>query len=333
MPNRLPRRRFIAGLGAALASPVAPRAQQGAGGPRRVGVMMAVAEKDPEGVGRLNSFRTALGEAGWVDGKDVTIDAKWYRGSFDVAKASVRELIASGAEVVLVNGTPGMDAMKDVGADMPIVFVVVSNPVGAGYVSNLSRPGGKITGFSTFEPEIVGKWVQILRQVSPDLKHVSMLIDPKFTGFNSLWVALQEISPKQGIIAMPGFASDLKAIESAVETLAGREGPALIVSPSPVNTVNRKRLVELAIQRRVPAIYPFRFYVQDGGLITYGFNATDQFRRAATYVSRILKGESAGDLPVQAPSLFELGVNIKTAKAMGITIPQALLIAADEIVE
>lgn len=333
MGRNLPRRQFILMCGAALASPAAVRAQRATGATRRIGVMMAVAEKDPEGEGRLHAFRSALEEAGWVDGKDVVIDAKWYRGSFDLAKASVRELIAGGAEIVVVNGTPGMDAMKDAGADVPIVFVVVSNPVGAGYVSNLSRPGGKITGFSTFEPEIVGKWVQILRQTSPDLKHISMLIDPKFTGFNSLWVALQEIAPKQGIVATPGFASEAKEIESAIEALSGREGPGLIVSPSPVNTVNRKRLIELAVKYRIPAIYPFRFYVRDGGLITYGFNATDQFRRAATYVSRVLRGENAGDLPVQAPSLFELGVNIKTAKAMGFTIPQALLIAADEIVE
>jgi putative ABC transport system substrate-binding protein len=278
-------------------------------------------------------LRSALAEAGWVDGRDVAIDAKWYRGSFDIAKQCVSELVASGVEVVLVNGTPGMDAMKELAAHIPVVFTVVSNPVGAGYVKNLSRPGGNVTGFSTFEPDIVGKWVQILRQVSPATKHVAMLIDPKFVGFNSLWVSLQEIAATQGLVAEPGFASDIGQIEAAIRTLAQRESPALIVSPSPVNTVNRKRLIELTAEHRIPAVYPFRFYVPDGGLIAYGFNATDQFRRAASYVSRILKGESAGDLPVQAPSLFELGVNLKTARAMGLTIPQALLIAADEILE
>lgn len=333
MVRILPRRRFIAMIGAALATSGEAPAQRSSGPPRRIGVMMAVAEGDPEGVGRLQSFRMALGDAGWTEGQDVAIDARWYRGNFDLAKAAVRELLEGGAEVLVVNGTPGMDAIKDVGAETPIVFVVVSNPVGAGYVTNLSRPGGKITGFSTFEPEIVGKWVQILRQVSPDVKHVAMLIDPKFTGFNSLWVALQQIAPSQGIIAIPGFASEAREIDGVIEALANRESPALIVSPSPVNTVNRKRLVELAVKHRIPAIYPFRFYVRDGGLITYRFNAMDQFRRAAAYVSRILRGESAGDLPVQAPSLFELGANIRTAKAMGITIPQSLLIAADEIVE
>lgn len=295
--------------------------------------MMAVADSDPEGQHRFETLRRGLQDAGWSEGRDIAFDARWYRGNFSAAKEMAKELIDRDAEVVVVNGTPGMDAMRAVGASMPIVFVVVSNPLGAGYVSNLSRPGGNITGFSTFEPEIAGKWLQFLRQISPGLKHVSMLLDPKFIGFNSLWQAVEEIAPKYGIVANPAYASTLAEIEREVAALAARETPALIVAPSPVNTVNRKRLIEIVNASRLPTIYPFRFYVRDGALIAYGFNAADQFRRAANYVDRILKGERVGDLPVQAPSVFELGINVKTAKAMGITIPQALLIAADEIVE
>lgn len=294
---------------------------------------MAVADSDPEGQHRFETLRRGLQDAGWSEGRDIAFDARWYRGNFSAAKEMAKELIDRDAEVVVVNGTPGMDAMRAVGASMPIVFVVVSNPLGAGYVSNLSRPGGNITGFSTFEPEIAGKWLQFLRQISPGLKHVSMLLDPKFIGFNSLWQAVEEIAPKYGIVANPAYASTLAEIEREVAALAARETPALIVAPSPVNTVNRKRLIEIVNASRLPTIYPFRFYVRDGALIAYGFNAADQFRRAANYVDRILKGERVGDLPVQAPSVFELGINVKTAKAMGITIPQALLIAADEIVE
>ncbi len=160
-----------------------------------------------------------------------------------------------------------------------------------------------------------------------------MLIDPKFVGFNSLWQAVEDIAPKHGIVPHPAFASSLAEIERALEAISSQESPGLIVSPSPVNTVNRKRVIAIANESRIPAIYPFRFYVQEGALMAYGFNAADQFKRAANYVGRILKGEKAGDLPVQAPSLFEFGINLKTARAMGLTVPQSLLIAADEIVE
>lgn len=335
MPCTATRRKFLAAFGAAAAAARAEPTMAQTAAPRipRVGVMMAVAETDPEGQTRLETLRRALSEAGSIDGRDIVIDARWYRGSFDVAKQAALDLVEQRADVVVVNGTPGMDAMRAVGASMPIVFVVVSNPLGAGYVANLSRPGGNITGFSTFEPEIAGKWLQILRQINPGLKHVGMLLDPKFTGFNSLWQAIEEIAPRHGVVPVPAHASSLPEIEREVRALSRRDAPALIVAPSPVNTVNRNRLIDIVNETRVPAIYPFRFYVRDGALTAYGFNAADQFRRAATYVARILKGEKAGDLPVQAPSLFELGINLKTARAMGITIPQALLIAADEIVE
>jgi putative ABC transport system substrate-binding protein len=160
-----------------------------------------------------------------------------------------------------------------------------------------------------------------------------MLLDPKFTGFNSLWQSVEKIAPTHGIVPLPAHASSLAEIERALEVIARQDAPGLIVSPSPVNTVNRKRLIQIAIESRIPAVFPFRFYVKDGALMAYGFNAADQFKRAASYVSRILKGEKAGDLPVQAPSVFELGINLKTARAMGLDMPQSLLIAADEIVE
>lgn len=334
MYRTVSRRQLVAAAAAlAVAVPGPTHAQTQPAGGRRVGIMMAVAETDPEGKSRLEAFRSALAEQGWEDGRNVRIEARWYRGNFEIAQAGARELVVQGAEVIVVNGTPGMDAVRSLGAHPPIVFTVVSNPVGAGYVLNLSRPGGNVTGFSTFEPEMAGKWLQLLRQIAPGLKHVSMLLDPKFTGFNSLWQAVADIAPQHGIKPSPSYASSLEEIESALATLAKEEAPGLIVSPSPVNTVNRKRLIAVANAGRIPAIYPFRFYVQEGALIAYGFNAADQFRRAASYVSRILKGEKAGDLPVQGPSLFELGLNLKTAKAMGITVPQSLLVSADEIIE
>jgi putative ABC transport system substrate-binding protein len=308
-------------------------AQATSGKPKRVGVMMAIAADDPEGLGRIDVFRRDLAEAGWADGRNVTIEIGWYRGNLQIANEVARDLVARGVDVMLVNGTPGMDALRALGTDTPIVFVVVSNPVGAGYVSNLSRPGGNITGFSTFEPEIAGKWVQLLRQVVPGMKNVSMLLDPNFTGFHSLWQAIAEVAPTHGITAHAAHASSLEEIERRLFDAAQLEAPGLVVAPSPVNTVNRSRLANLALERKLPIVCPFRFYLREGALMTYGFSAVDQFKRAAGYISRILAGEKAGNLPVQAPSVFELGINQKTAKAIGITIPQSLLIAADEIIE
>ena len=308
-------------------------AQQSQKGRRRIGLMMAVSNNDPEGFQRVEAFRKGLEEAGWSADRDVVIDVVWYKGSFQVAETEARALLARGVEVLVVNGTPGMDAVRATGTSLPIVFVVVSNPVGAGYVPNLARPGGNITGFSTFEPEMAGKWLQLLRELSPGMKHVNMLLDPNFKGFNSLWQAVEEIAPRHGIMPHAAHASNLQEIEAALATIAKQDTPGLIVSPSPVNTVNRLRLITIANEARIPAVYPFRFYIKEGALMAYGFSAADQFRRAAAYVSRILHGEKTGDLPVQAPSVFEFGINMKTVKQMGITIPQSLLISADEIIE
>jgi putative tryptophan/tyrosine transport system substrate-binding protein len=328
------RRQIVSLVGvAALISPAAALAQVAAGRRRRVGLMVATAESDAEGKLRAEAFSRALGEAGWVDGRDVDIDIAWYRGSFRVAQTEVKNLVDRGAEVLIINGTPGMDAARALGTNAPVVFVVVSNPVGAGYVQNLSRPGANVTGFSTFEPEIAGKWLQLLKEAAPGMRNVSMLLDPKFVGFNSLLKAIQDNAPTLGLVAHAAFASTLEEIERCVEEMARQASPGLVVSPSPINTVNRQRLISLANEKRIPAIFPFRFYVREGALMAYGFNAADQFRRSAAYVARILQGEKAGDLPVQAPSLFELGVNLRTARAMGLTIPQSLLIAADEIIE
>lgn len=331
------RREVVSLLGIAAAiGPVNAALAQTPGSPRRVGLMIATGENDAEGKLRVETFIKSLGQAGWVDGRDVVVDVVFFRGSFPVAQTLAKDLVDRGAEVLAINGTPGMDAVLRLGArvaSIPIVFTVVSNPLGAGYVRNLSRPGGNVTGFSTFEPEMAAKWLQILQEVAPGMQNVSMLLDRKFIGFNSLLEEVQRTAPSFGITAHAAWASSLDDIERAVETISKQASPGLIVSPSPINTVNRKRLIQIANDNRIPAIYPFRFYVREGALIAYGFNAADQFRRAGAYVSRILKGENVGDLPVQAPRLFELGINLKTAKAIGIAMPQSLLVAADEIIE
>jgi putative ABC transport system substrate-binding protein len=295
--------------------------------------MIAIGEADPEGQERFESFVGSLKKTGWVRGENVTVDADWYSGNFQLAQAAAKKYVDNQVDVIVVNGTPGMDALRTVRTNIPIVFVVVSDPVGAGYVPNLSRPGANVTGFSTFEPAIAGKWLQLLSRMAPDLQNVSVLLDPKYTAFKSLWQEIESAAPKQAITPHAAFASSLSDIERALDIVSKQEKPGLIVSPSPVNTVNRKRIISIMNESRVPAIFPFRFYVRDGALMAYGFNAADQFRRAATYVDRILKGEKPGDLPVQGPVTFEFGINLLTAKSMGLTVPQSLLIAADEIVQ
>jgi putative ABC transport system substrate-binding protein len=328
------RRQFAVSLAAATMLPardaIAQIAQNRA---RRIGLMMAVSAEDPEGQARVEAFRQGLREARLRIGDDVVLDVVWYRGDFQVARNEVPALLDRGAEMLVVNGTPGMDAVRASAATVPVIFVVVSNPVGAGYVPNLSRPGGNVTGFSTFEPQIAGKWLQLLRQLVPDMKNVAMLLDPRFEGFNSLWKAVEDIAPGHGIVPHAAHASSFDQISAALVAIAGKEKAGLIVSPSPINTVNRKKVIAMANEARLPAIYPFRFYVRDGALIAYGFNAADQFKRAAGYVARLLRGEKAGDLPVQSPRLFELGINLKTARQIGLSVPEALLLAADEIVE
>jgi putative tryptophan/tyrosine transport system substrate-binding protein len=302
-------------------------------GRRRVGLMVATAENDDEGKLRAEAFRRALSEAGWIDGRNVDIDVAWFRGSFELAQTMARELVDRGAEVLVANGTPAMDAVRALGTNLPVVFVVVSNPVGAGYVPNLARPGANVTGFSTFEPEIAGKWVELLREAAPTVQNVSMLLDPKLVSFQPLLKVVQDLAPALGFVAHAAYAGTLEEIERAVALISKQTSPGLIVSPSPINTVNRQRLISIANEARIPAIFPFRFYVREGALLAYGFNTADQFKRSGEYVARILRGEKAGDLPVQTPSLFELGVNLKTAKALGLTLSQSLLLSANEVVE
>jgi putative ABC transport system substrate-binding protein len=328
------RRQLVSALSAmSIIGPRAVLAQPSPGRRQRIGVMMAISENDPEGLHRVETFRHSLKETGWTEGRNVLIEIAWYRGNFQRAQIAAKDFADRKVDVIVVNGTPGMDALRVLGTTIPIVFVVVSDPVGAGFVSNLSRPGANVTGFSAFEPTIAGKWLQLLTQVAPGLKHVNMLLDPKFTAFKSLWKVIEDVAPRQGISAHPAYASSLPEIERALEVISKQTAAGLIVTPSPVNTVNRKRLISIANESGIPAIFPFRFYVRDGALMAYGFNAADQFGRAAAYVDRILQGERAGDLPVQEPRLFEFGINLRSAGTMGLTVPQSLLIMADEIIK
>jgi ABC-type uncharacterized transport system substrate-binding protein len=237
-------------------------------------------------------------------------------------------------DAIVANGTSALTALHQSTRTIPVVFVAVTDPVGAGYVQSLARPGGNITGFSTFEPEIGGKWLELLKEIAPGLRRVAGILDPAFRGFAAVWRAVETTAPAFGLqVTTVALHDEKDDIEAALSAFAQQAGGGLIVLPTAINNVLRERIIASAARLRVPAIYPFRHYAIDGGLVCYGFESIDLWRRGASYVDRILKGEKPADLPVQAPTKYELVINVKTAKALGLEVPPTLLATADEVIE
>lgn len=329
----LERRKFIGGLASIAALPARLSAQQ-ATQARRIGLLMVQAEEDAEGQARIDAFRSQMATLGWVDGRNLHIDYRWGGGIPARAQAAAAELLELKPDLVLANGTPPTAALRKATNTIPVVFVVVTDPVGAGFVESLARPGANITGFSTFEPEIGGKWLELLREVSPDLRRVAGILDPSFAGFSAVWKAVEETAARSAVsTTILPLRSPGDDFETALASFAQEPGGALIVLPTAINSMARNRLFAAAARLQLPAVYPFRHYAFNGGLIAYGFDPLDLYRRSAIYVDRILKGEKPAELPVQAPVKFELVINLKTAKNLGITIPPALLVRADEVIE
>jgi putative ABC transport system substrate-binding protein len=327
------RREFITLLGTAGAWPLAARAQQGER-MRRVGVIIVNAENDPEGQARIAAFRRGLQELRWTEGSNLLIDYRWGVSEPVRARALVGELVSFAPDVVVVNGTPGLAALQDTTRTIPVVFVMVVDPVGAGYVQSLARPGGNITGFLSFEPEIGGKWLELLKEIAPGLRRVAGILDPGFQGFAAVWRAIEILGPQVGLeVTSIAFRNPADDIESAIGAFAKSMEGGLIVLPTAVNNLYRDRIISLAATHRLPAVYPFPPYTSSGGLVSYGINTVDVFRRSASYVDRILRGEKPADLPVQAPVKFELVINLKTAKALGLDVPWFLQQRADEVIE
>jgi putative ABC transport system substrate-binding protein len=332
--HRWKRRDLIALLGGAAAAwPLAARAQQ----PeriRRIGVLMVNAEADPDAKRRIEAFRRGLQQAGWSEGRNVRIDYRWGVDAPDRARTAAAELIALAPDVIVANGTPALAALHRATRTLPVVFVVVADPVGGGFVESLARPGANITGFSTFEPEIGSKWLELLREVNPGLNAVAAIVDPGFRSFARVLQAIETAAPAMGLkVTNVPFRDSGDDIESAISAFAEARAGGMIVLPTAINNASRDRIFSLAARHRLPAIYPFRFYATDGGLMSYGFDTLDLFRRGALYVDRILKGDKPADLPVQAPTKYELVINLKTAKALGLDVPATLLARADEVIE
>jgi putative ABC transport system substrate-binding protein len=328
------RRKFITFVGGAVVAwPLAVRAQRSER-VRRIVVLMGDAENDPNGKAYTGAFRQSLQELGWTEGRNIRIDYRWAAGSPDRANAYAMEVATLAPDVVIANGTQLLTALHRATQTIPIIFVVVADPVGAGLVKGPSHPGGNITGFSTFEPEIGGKWLELLKEIKPGLQRVAGIWDPAFKGFATIWRVIESSAPRLNVrVTSISLRDPNDDIEPVLAVFARELEGGLIVLPTPANASARGRIFSLAARYRLAAIYPFRYFATGGGLMSYGFDTVDLFRRSASYVDRILKGERPADLPVQAPTKYELVVNLKTAKALGLTVPPSLLARTDEVIE
>jgi putative ABC transport system substrate-binding protein len=326
------RRAFVTLLGGTVAWPLAARAQQSER-MRRIGVIMSGAADDPVGQAQAKAFQQGLQQLGWIDGRNVRTDYRWAAGTVENSRKYAVELVALAPDVILAVGGatgPVLQATRTV----PIVFTVTSDPVGSGFVDSLSRPGRNATGFMLFEYSLSAKWVELLKQIAPGVTRAAVLRDPELTSGIGQFSVIQYVAPSVGVEVSPiNIRADANEIERAVTAFARAANGGLIVAAAPLSLFHRDLIITLAARHKMPAVYYLRYFVTDGGLISYGPDVIDPFRRAAGYVDRILKGEKPADMPVQAPTKYELVINLKTAKALGLTVPQSLLAGADEVIE
>jgi ABC-type uncharacterized transport system substrate-binding protein len=325
------RRDFITLLGGAAATwPIAARGQ----GERRIGVLMASAADDSESQARIAAFLQGLQQLGWTDGGNVRVDTRWATTNADDVRRHAAELVALAPDVlVAATGTTTVAPLLQATRTVPIVFVQVIDPVGAGFVTSLARPGGNATGFTIFEYGMSGKWLELLKEIAPRMTRAAVLRDPAIASGIGQFAAVQAVAPLLGVDLTPVDVRDEPEMERAVTAFARSGNGGLIVTASPWGSRHRDQIIALAARHRLPAIYPYRYFVTGGGLISYGPDSIDQYRRASAYVDRILRGDKPADLPVQAATKYELIVNLKMAKTLGVDVPPTLLARADEVIE
>ena len=326
------RREFIKVIaGSAVGWPLAAQAQLDR--IRRVSILLGIPENDPETKSRIRGFQLGMRDAGWVEGRNVHIEYR-YATDRDAINKHVAEVIRSAPDVILANSTPVMTTLRPATNTIPIGFVVVNNPVGQGFISNLTNPGGNVTGFSFIEPEIVGKWINLLSDVKPDLSRAALMFNPDTAGYYDAYLRSFKVQPQQSKVEV--YAAHVRSeaeLERAVAGVAREQRAGLIVAADPYIVGMRAVILNLAEQHRVPLICPYRQFILGGGLMSYGPDTIDIFRRSSSYVDRILKGERAGNLPVQSPDKFELVVNLKTAKGLGLSVRESFLLLADDVIE
>ncbi|HZL62065.1 MAG TPA: ABC transporter substrate-binding protein [Pseudolabrys sp.] len=332
------RREFILALGGAAAAssnllPLTARAQQG-GRKRKIAVIMSTANGDAEGKARLDAFLHSLQELGWTQGGNIEIADYWIAGDAERIRAAASEIALIKPDVILSSTTPVVAALRSQSQVSPIVFVLVSDPVGSGFVESLARPGGNITGFINIESSIGGKWLELLKEIVPKIKHAGLLFNPDTAPYVEYYLApIKVAAASLGIEALAVPVRSLSEIEPALLKLTGDAAGGVVVMPDAFTGANRRQIISQAERHKVPAMYPYRYMAQEGGLISYGIDTNDLYRRAALYVDRLLKGAKPAELPVQQPTKFELAINVKTAKTLGLTVPPILLASADEVIE
>src|SRR3974390_139264 len=323
------RREFIKVIAGSAAWPLAARRQQNEE-MRRIGVLMPFAKDNPEGQARNAAFLQELGKLGWTQGRNLQIEYRWDTGGL---RKAATELVTSSPDVILASSTQAVAALQQATETVPIVFAQVADPVSGGVVASLAKPGGNITGFSTYDYSIGAKWVELLKEIAPPVTRLGVIREPTSTASIGLFAAVQSAALSFGLEVSPLGGRDARDIEHTVTEFARGKNCGLITVGSPLTVNNRALIISLAARQRLPAVYPFRSFVDDGGLISYGPDSVDPFRQAAAYVDRILKGERPADLPVQSATKFELVINLKTAKSLGLTVPPSLLARADEVIE
>jgi putative ABC transport system substrate-binding protein len=327
------RREFVGLVGGAAAWPLVARGQQSEG-VRRIGVLTPLAEADPVGRGRLAAFQQALNQLGWTDGQNLRVEYRWAAGNADDTHRYAAELAALTPDVILAGGSVTVGPLLQASRTVPIVFVHVPDPIGAGFIDSLARPGGNATGFIQFEYGLGAKWLELLKQIAPGVTRVAVLRDPAITAGIGQFGAIQSAAPSIGVEVNPiNLRGDAGEVERAMTAFASGSNVGVILTGSALSVVHRDLIIRIAARHKVPALYFERFFVKVGGLLSYGPDLVDQYRRAAGYVDRILKGEKPADMPVLTPTKYDMAINLKTAKALELTVPEALRAQADEVIE
>jgi ABC-type uncharacterized transport system substrate-binding protein len=324
------RRDVIKAIAGSAIWPLAARAQDRI---RRIGVLMGLTEDDPEAKTRLVALRQALEKRGWFDGRNIHIEIRFIGHGVINYEPLAKELVATQPDVILAHTTPVVVALKRETRVLPIVFVNVSDPIGSGFIANIARPGQNFTGVLQYEVGVVGKWLLMLKEIAPHLERVAVVANPKTSPYDYFLHAAEMVASSLAIKIVASPIATPTDIRKAIETLAATPNGGLLVTPDNTANLHRRLIIELAAKHKLPAVYPYHFFVAEGGLMSYGTDQVDMFRLAASYVDRILRGDKPADLPVQAPTKFETTVNLRTAKALGVTVPPGLLVAADEVIE
>jgi putative tryptophan/tyrosine transport system substrate-binding protein len=331
--KKISRRDFIRLVGGTvIAWPIVAQAQQSGGLPR-IGVLMGIGEGDPEAKPRVEALRNGFKDLGWTEGRNIHLDYRWTGGDLDRTRLFAKEIVELKPDVIVVHSTPAVNALRQLTSTTPMVFVLIADPIGSGFVAGLAHPGGNLTGFMNVDAPMAGKWLELIKDIAPKVRRVALVFNPRTSPYQSYLSSFDENAPKLEVQAIATPVIDAAEIERAITALGREPDTALFVVPDVFVQVHRELIIRLAAQYRLPAVYPYRFFVTSGGLMSYGIDTVIVFRQAASYVDRILKGTTPADLPVQAPAIFKLVINLKAAQAIGLTIPESFLLRADEVIE